>query len=209
MQKLSRIETYPANDHRVRGIHPLAYDPLKKTVVWSKRLSFVILSIFLLLFTGIVSTFWLGPSERDEGLFDIVLNDPAPRETLSDGRTPSDTYAYSGLQVIVEEEPFPGASGDNKVDARELAQRARRLMMRGQTQKALRYERQALKFDPANMLYRLELAIMYDHISDKDNAVDLYLDVIEAYEKDDKTLPLDLDIESISRRMNYLVTAGR
>jgi len=207
MPTLKRKIKYPANDERSLGIQPLGHQ-VAASYVWKKRTALSILAIFLL-FTGrVVSEFWTDITDKNEGVFDIVLSEPAPEETLIEAVSPN-AISSSGLQVVLEEAPFYGASGDNKADARELAKMARQTMGLGKTSKALRYERHALKLDPSNMLYRLELAIMYDHADEKDKAIDLYLDVIEAYENDDKTLPLDLDIDPIRRRMEFLVTAAR
>ncbi|MDE2029937.1 MAG: hypothetical protein KGI97_05155 [Alphaproteobacteria bacterium] len=70
----------------------------------------------------------------------------------------------------------------------------------------LRTAYHAAAHDPLNMFDRLKLATLYDRAGDKAAALELYRQVLAAYERDDPTLPRKLDTDAIARRAAYLAS---
>ncbi|MFA4993914.1 MAG: tetratricopeptide repeat protein [Bdellovibrionales bacterium] len=144
------------------------------------------------------------PPEKNEP-FDITLNSDAPAlwgDEAVNATTTNSSLSQKTLPPVLEIKVEEGVGAHVSV--------AQNFMRQGNIAQAIRYQRRAVEIAPLNMLYRLKLAIMYDSVSDREGAAILYRQVVEAYEKNDKTLPRNLDLENIRSRLAYLTSmAGR
>ena len=107
-----------------------------------------------------------------------------------------------------DDRPARESSPNKQEQAATDASFAQAYARQGDTKEALRLQHLAVELDPANMLYRLALAILYDRADAKDGAAMLYKQVVLAYDARDASLPRDLDIENVRRRLLYLVSTG-
>jgi len=87
--------------------------------------------------------------------------------------------------------------------AEQQAELAREYMLKGDVKQAMIHQHRAVEIQPNNMFYRLNLGIMHDRVSDRDGAATLYRQVIDAYEKKDKTLP-KINIDDVRKRLDYI-----
>lgn len=140
--------------------------------------------------------------EETSGLFEIVINDGIPVD--GEDAMPL-TESSSGIQVVVEESTgiFIAAPGEEE-QAEIQASTARKYFRLGKIKQAILFQRRAVELAPLDMTYRLALAIMHDHASDKKGAALLYRQVVKAYENQDDTLPPDVDIKAVRARLDYL-----
>ncbi len=93
--------------------------------------------------------------------------------------------------------PDPAQQAEHQIEL------ARQSMQSGDIKQAMIHQHRAVELDPANMLYRLNLGIMHDRAADKEGATTLYRQVIDAYERDDKSLP-KINIEDVRKRLDYV-----
>jgi hypothetical protein len=108
------------------------------------------------------------------------------------------------LDISVKEAVGKGAAADKNSRAAHQAKVAQKFMRRNNVKTALRFQHRAVGLAPGNMLYRLDLAIMLDSADDKKGVSELYRQVVRAYDRHDGTLPPQLNIGDIRRRLSYL-----
>lgn len=154
--------------------------------------------------------FTLVAEEKSKEPFDIVLDDTEADSSIEIQEYSDESdhaFKEHTLEVTVQDKdsrPFKNDAGETSADAQAAV--ARRLVSQGQIEQAVRYQRRAVELEPHNMFYRLGLAILHDRLADKRGAAILYKQIVYAYDIHDKTLPVDVDIESIRRRLAYLET---
>jgi tetratricopeptide (TPR) repeat protein len=110
------------------------------------------------------------------------------------------------LEISVDEDEAEQVSPQRQAELKASA--ARVLARQGDVTQALRLQHRAVELAPSNMLYRLDLAILYDRAGERDGAVALYQQVVQAYDAQDTSLPHSLGIEDIRRRLGYLASRG-
>lgn len=154
---------------------------------------------------------------KQEEPFDITINasELQPQENLADKIpviviTPQKDARQHPLppvlEVSVDEDQPENASGTGQ--AAIQASTARTFAQQGDLKQALRLQHRAVELEPDNMLYRLDLAILYDRVGEKDGAVTLYQQVVQAYDAQDASLPHTLGIDDIRHRLDYLASTG-
>lgn len=111
------------------------------------------------------------------------------------------------LEITVDEDDAAPQPAPEQNMAARKAEAAKTFARQGNLQQALRLQHRATELAPANMLYRLDLAILYDRLGEKAGAAALYRQVVDAHETKDETLPPGLAIENIRARLDYLVAA--
>ncbi|MDR3423473.1 MAG: hypothetical protein P4M13_00125 [Alphaproteobacteria bacterium] len=158
----------------------------------------------------------VSPPEQDKP-YDIVLNasDLAPPDNglaqiaakiPADALKPQSSKSQPVLEVKVEQSaPEP----DDEDQAEQQANAAQKFMRQGNIKQALNSQLHAVEGDPSDMLYRLDLAILYDKAGESRGAVALYRQVAQAYDEKDDTLPPDLGIDGIRKRLDYLAAKDR
>ena len=115
----------------------------------------------------------------------VVEARPAPHKVLT-----------SGMTMTVSDTPPEHAVSE--------AVGVARLTQEGDLRGALRLQHREAEREPANMLYQLTLAILYDHVGDRKDAATLYRQVAQAYDANDPSLPRTLNIRDIRSRADYL-----
>ncbi len=190
----------PANDQRPKESHRISYVVLPP-MGWHKKkvASAIVLGGFVFLMGAMFAVVRAPTTASGTGNnepFDITLNSNAPALQGDATEDRFSSLSNKALPPVLEIEVKDGA------EARALA--AQDYMHRGEMAQAILYQRRAVQLAPANMLYRLKLAIMHDRVFDREGAALLYRQVVEAYEHHDKTLPRKLDIDSIRARLIYL-----
>jgi tetratricopeptide (TPR) repeat protein len=111
------------------------------------------------------------------------------------------------LEITVDEDNITPITPRHH-QAAATASEAKALARQGDIQRALRLQHRAVELEPDNMLYRLDLAVLYDRAGEKSGAIGLYRQVVNAYDSDDESLPEDFKIDDIRQRLAYLVSTG-
>jgi len=84
---------------------------------------------------------------------------------------------------------------------------AQALAKQGDMKVALAHARRATQAEPDNILYRLDLAIVYDQAGDAPRAIASYRVALRAYEEtDDRSAVLPISLAAIRSRVGYLET---
>ncbi len=150
--------------------------------------------------------------------FDITLTASALAPPEDVGLSPNSAATESSLRkkglppvldVTVEGDAEDQVEEEDQEDqAEHHAESAQNFMRLNDITQALTFQHRAVELDPANMLYRLELAIMHDKAADREGAATLYRQVVQAYDNHDESLPPKLGIDDIRRRLAYLTAKG-
>lgn len=223
---------YPANDPRPLKAQRMSYVSLPRPYWTGQRVVILaVLAIFVLIL-GIVIAANFPPSHvtppvavvaKQAEPFDIrlgaselappdaaaLLAQKLPPHVLISKSTMHQNALPPVLEVTVEGDGVEGAdAGDNAIRAAHQAVAAQNLMRQNDVRQALQFQHRAVELAPDNMLYRRDLAIMHDRVGDKGGAATLYRQVVQAYDAHDKTLPLDLGIDDIRHRLDYLTASS-
>lgn len=181
-------------------------------VCWKRKVSGVVLIVFaVLLGAALIPSPAAKPEKKPvepdmaEEPFDIILSGTEQSEEPQDYAVVSEKSKKRarGFEVTIEGEKEIERA-DLDTEAKEHAEKAYEYMQKGDMTRALQFEARAVALAPNNMVYRLQLAIMNDRLSNADKALDLYRQVVEAYEENKRVLPPGTDIESIRNRMDFL-----
>ncbi len=172
---------------------------------WKRRFSIAALGAFAVLLSVTIGAFPSAKSEADEKArepFDIVLSGTEGDETVFEDDVPQPGQnAYQTFVVTVEGED---EKEEDATGGKEQALKAQEYLDKGNIKGAIPFIKRAIDLAPQNALYRLQLAILHDRLSENEKALNLYRQVIEAYDEDERTLPSGTDVEGIRERMAYL-----
>jgi tetratricopeptide (TPR) repeat protein len=176
-------------------------------------------SSFALLFVGVLLGFdrkaapltvSVSPVAAVSAPYDIMIN-------ASDVTPPSDDGGTAAENVLPTQvwaaRPLPHqavvtvAANDAPDEAGVKAEKAQKLAHEGDVRAALAFQHRAADLSPKNMLYRLQLAILFDRVGDRKSAATLYRQVVDAYAAKDPTLPRALGMDGIRRRADYLMAS--
>lgn len=162
------------------------------------------------LLTGAYALLQAGNHAAALALYNRVLDiDPTNKVALA-GKTYAlqqshHPKAIAGLEQMVAANPD---------DALAQASLAKALAAQGDFAKALPHQDRAARLDPTNLLYRLNLAVLYDHTEHKAEALALYRQVLHAgaavesaSDSQDTHLPLPVSLPTIRERAAYLAAA--
>jgi tetratricopeptide (TPR) repeat protein len=211
----------PANDFGQSATQKLSYVVLRRPSHGKRIAAGAVLGLFVLLL--VVSGF-SSPVTPPKAIevkvpvsdepFDIVINGPGGEDADLDLDFEQQVLEEAGkhLAPAVHVDIEGGGTDERDAVGKEtLADRqataAQNYMRLNDLKKAIRAQRKAVQLDPLNMSYRLQLAIMHDRLSDRKGALELYRQVLRAYDGRDITLPLDFDAEGVRERLTYLATA--
>ena len=221
---------HPANDASVPGSFRLSWVSLPRSY-WTGIRVFILL--LLGAFLGLTGFLLLRfepetakpvvhiATPQQPKTFDITLSEaelapspPAqvaalakvlPPKVLQTKRDVAPPISPPALEVSVEADA-KDATRQTTIHERAAFQDslAQAFLQQDDLNQALRAQHQAAELDPANMFYRLELAILHDRAGDASGALQLYHQVVEAYDAQDASLPRDAGIGDIRRRLIYL-----
>ncbi len=212
----------PANDIRMHSSPRRTRGTLSRPYWNGKRIAVArVLGFFALILGAALSvprpvSTSLAPEAVEP--FDIMLTSSAlaPPENVvlpPDSAATESSLRKKGLppvlDVTVEGDAEDQAEEEDQEDQAEYhAEAAQNFMRPNDITQALTFQHRAVELDPANMLYRLELAIMHDKAADQEGAAMLYRQVLQAYANHDESLPPKLGIDDIRRRFVYLTAKG-
>jgi hypothetical protein len=217
----------PANDASPRTSQRMSY-VVPRRARWNGRKTAVaaVLAVFCIIFAIVLATNM--PVNGDKASvasvetlknaepFDIMISasELSPSDQTAQVLTSKASLNQQALPPVLEvtvadDSVVVSDHEDQEDQAEDKAEVAQKFMRQDDIKQALQFQHRAVELAPSNMLYRLDLAIMYDRAEDKDGAVTLYRQVVQAYENHDKTLPTDIAIENVRSRLEYLTSMAQ